>query len=72
MVLLKILEIIVGVALIAVILLQMQGSGISGAFGGSSGEFFRSKRSVEKILFYLTIALAIVFGILSLLLLITR
>ncbi len=65
----KILEIIVGALLIAVILLQMQGSGISGAFGGS-GEFYRSKRSVEKMLVWATIGLAILFGLLSIVLLV--
>lgn len=71
MALLKILEMIVGLGLIAVILLQMQGSGISGSFGGS-GEFFRSKRSVEKILIYATVVLTVAFGLLSILLLIPR
>ena len=65
----KILEIIVGALLIAVILLQMQGSGISGAFGGS-GEFYRSKRSVEKMLVWATVGLAILFGLLSIVLLV--
>ena len=65
----KILEIIVGALLIVVILLQMQGSGISGAFGGS-GDFYRSKRSVEKMLVWATVVLAILFGLLSIVLLV--
>lgn len=68
---LSILEIIVAVFLIIVILLQMQGSGLSGAFGGG-GEFYRSKRSIEKLLIWMTIILAALFGVLSIVLLIPR
>lgn len=68
---LNILEIIVAVLLIIVILLQVQGSGLSGAFGGR-GEFYRSKRSVEKLLIWMTIVLATLFAVLSIILLIPR
>ncbi len=66
-----IFEIIVGVLLIGSILLQMQGSGLSTAFGGA-GEFYRSKRSVEKILFWSTGILTTLFAIVSVLLLLHR
>ena len=46
------------------ILLQAKGTGLGRAWGGG-GEFYRSKRGVEKILFRLTIALAIIFFITS-------
>lgn len=59
-----ILQIIISVSLIAVILLQVQGSGLSSAFGGG-GEFYRSKRSVEKLLMYITIILSVLFAITS-------
>ena len=65
---LNILEIIVAVLLIGVILLQVQGSGLSASFGGT-GESFRSRRSMEKLLIYLTVILATVFAALSILLL---
>lgn len=68
---LNILEIIVGALLIAVILMQVQGSGLSASFGGS-GESFRSRRSMEKFLVYATIILAVIFALLSILLLIPR
>ncbi len=64
--LLSILQIFVSLALIAVILLQAQGTGLGGLFGGA-GEEYRSKRGVEKMLFYLTIGLSIIFLGLSLL-----
>lgn len=67
-VILDILEVLVAIVLIALILLQMQGSGLSTAFGGT-GEFYRSKRSVEKLLMWGTVVTAAVFGIISILLL---
>ncbi|HKC14505.1 MAG TPA: preprotein translocase subunit SecG [Patescibacteria group bacterium] len=68
---LTILDIIVTVALIIVILLQMQGSGLSSSFGGT-GEFYRSRRSLEKFLVWVTVILIVLFGIVSILLLIPR
>lgn len=68
---LLVLQIIIGIALIGAIVLQMQGSGLSTAFGGS-GEFYRSKRSVEKFLFIATIILAALFGIVSIVLLLQK
>lgn len=64
-------QIIIAVLLILVILLQMQGSGLSTSFGGS-GEFFRSKRSIEKLLVWATVVLAFIFGLLSVVLLLPR
>lgn len=63
-----ILQTIVALALILVILLQMQGSGLSTAFGGG-GEFYRSRRSIEKILVWATVILSIFFAVLSIVLL---
>lgn len=71
MMIFNILEIGVAVLLIVVILLQMQGSGISGVFGGS-GEFYRSKRSLEKLLMWATVVLAVLFALLSIVLLIVH
>lgn len=62
-------SVIVAVLLIIVIMLQMQGTGLSSSFGGG-GEFYRSKQSIDKLLITATIILAILFGILSIILLI--
>lgn len=61
--------IIVAVLLIVVIILQMKGTGLSSSFGGG-GEFYRSKQSIDKLLVFVTIILTILFGILSVILLI--
>lgn len=69
MVILNILEIIAALALIVLVLLQMQGSGLSSSFGGT-GEFYRSKRSIEKLLMWATVVVTVIFAVISLLLLI--
>lgn len=61
-------HIVISVALIGVILLQNQGGGISASFGGA-GEFYRGRRSLEKLMLYVTIFLGIAFGAMSLILL---
>lgn len=68
---LTIADIIIAVLLITVILLQMQGSGLSASLGGS-GEFYRSRRSVEKLLLRVTVVLAFLFGLISIILLAPR
>ena len=65
----NILTIAVAVALIGVIMLQMQGTGLSSSFGGG-GEFYRSRQSIDKLLVWLTIILTVLFGVLSIVLLI--
>ena len=68
---LNIAAIIVAILLIVVIMLQMQGTGLSSSFGGG-GEFYRSKQSIDKLLITATIILTILFGILSIVLLMPR
>lgn len=65
------IQLVISILLIVAIVLQMQGSGLSTAFGGS-GEFYRSKRSLEKFLFTTTIVLAFLFAAISLFLLIHK
>jgi preprotein translocase subunit SecG len=52
--------IVLSILLTATILLQQRGSGLGSAFGGE-GNVFRTKRGLEKGLFYATIALACLF-----------
>ena len=55
---LAIAEILISVALVAVILMQVKGEGIGGL---QSGSFVRTRRGLEKTLFQLTILLVIIF-----------
>lgn len=60
----NIIQIILSVALIAAIVLQSKGAGLGGLSGGSEGGgVFRARRGVEKLLFNITIVLAIAFFI---------
>ena len=54
-----IIQIVLSVALIALVLLQTKG-GLGGLFGGDSSVFHR-RRGVEKTLFNVTIGLSIAF-----------
>ena len=58
-------QIIVSIALIAAILLQARGTGLSGTFGGDSA-VYRSRRGVERRLWQFTIILLVLFVVFSL------
>jgi len=58
-------QIIVSIALIAAILLQARGTGLSGTFCGDSA-VYRSRRGVERRLWQFTIILLILFVLFSL------
>lgn len=66
---LVILQIIFSVSLIGVILLQSGEGGFSAGIGGSE---FRTKRGAERIVFSLTIILASLFLLTSILSLVVR
>ncbi len=57
---LSIIQIVVSLLLIACILVQSRGGGLSTAFGGT-GESYSTKRGLEKKIFIATIALAVIF-----------
>lgn len=57
---LTITQIVFSIALIVFILMQSKGAGLSEVFGGS-GNFYTSKRGVEKFLHIATIITAILF-----------
>ena len=64
-------QITLSVLLIATILLQQTGANLGGAFGGSDNSTgFNTRRGAEKVLFYATIIIAILFAASALLALI--
>lgn len=63
--LLLIAQIIVSIALIILILLQQRGTALGSAFGQEG--FYIKKRGPEKIVFYSSIVLAVLFILLSIL-----
>lgn len=60
--LMAVVQITLSIILVALILLQVKGSGLGSTFGGEMA-FYRTKRGAEKILFYLTIIIASLFMI---------
>ena len=58
-------QIVVSIALMASVLLQARGTGLSSTFGGDSA-VYRSRRGVERRLWQFTIALTVLFVLFSL------
>jgi preprotein translocase subunit SecG len=58
-------QILLSIGLIAAILLQARGTGLSGTFGGDSG-VYRSRRGVERSLWQFTILLLVLFVLFAL------
>ena len=67
--LVKILQIILSVFLVLLILIQSKGKGLTSGIGDSIG-MYRSRRGLEKAVFVMTIALAVLVVINSLLIVI--
>ncbi len=61
---LSIAQIVLAVALVLIILLQVRGGGLGGIFG-QPDTVYRTKRGLEKTMFRLTIALAVLFIIIA-------
>ncbi|HVZ11789.1 MAG TPA: preprotein translocase subunit SecG [Patescibacteria group bacterium] len=59
-----IIQIIICVALITVIMLQSRGDASAAGLAGQA-QNYRSKKGLEKVLFYATIVLAILFASVS-------
>lgn len=55
-----IIQIVISILLIVTILAQEKGVGLSATFGGG-GEFYKSKRGIDKLMFVFTIILSILF-----------
>ena len=60
-----VVQVILGVFLMALILLQSKGTGLGSVFGGDNS-VFRTRRGVEQVLFNFTIGVSIAFLIDSL------
>lgn len=61
----NIMQIVLAVALVLAILLQVRGGGLGGIFG-QADTVYRTRRGLERTLFQLTVILAVLFVIISL------
>ena len=57
---LNIIQIIIAALLVVTVLFQQRGTGLSAAFGGEGGVYFK-KRGAEKMIFIASIVLAALF-----------
>lgn len=57
-------QIVTALILVFLVMIQAKGGGLGSTFGGAGG-FYRSKRGLEKIIYFITIFMAIVFFLLS-------
>jgi preprotein translocase subunit SecG len=62
----NLIQIVISIALIAIILIQAKGSGLGGIFGGDSS-IYKTRRGVEKTLYQATVGLAVAFFAVSIL-----
>ena len=53
--------IIISVLLILSVILQSKGAGLGGLTGADAGSVFTARRGIERTLFWVTIALSVVF-----------
>lgn len=59
------IQMVLGIIIIGLVLLQVKGTGLGSTFGGDLG-FYRTKRGFEKLLFNSTIVVVALFLIISL------
>lgn len=57
---LVIFQVVVSILLILTILMQEKGVGLSATFGGG-GEFYKSRRGIDRLLFIFTAVLSLLF-----------
>jgi preprotein translocase subunit SecG len=57
--------VIVSIALITSVVLQSKGAGLGGLTGQESGGVYTARRGIERTLFWVTLALSILFFILA-------
>jgi preprotein translocase subunit SecG len=60
-----VVQIIISIVLIAAIMLQSRGDSGTGGLAGGQGQSYRSKKGLERLLFYLTIVVAVLFASIS-------
>lgn len=62
---LNVVQIILAIVLTALILFEVQSSGLGGVFGGAQSGVMRKRRGAELLLFRLTIGTAVLFFVIA-------
>lgn len=55
-------QVVLAVILIGAILLQQNEAGLGAAYGGDTGAGMHTKRGAERVMFYITIVIAVLFA----------
>jgi len=58
--------IITSIALVLSVILQSKGAGLGGLTGADTGGIFTARRGIERVLFWVTIILSVLFFLLDL------
>ncbi|MBM4436824.1 MAG: preprotein translocase subunit SecG [Actinobacteria bacterium] len=58
-------QLVLAILLIAAVLIQVRNSGLGSSLGGSDTSFFRARRGIDRLLFNLTIAIAVLFFVVA-------
>jgi preprotein translocase subunit SecG len=64
--------IITSISLVVSVVLQSKGVGLGGLTGGDTGGVFTARRGIEKTLFWVTVGLAILFVLLTLVVILVK
>jgi protein translocase SecG subunit len=64
---LNIVQIILGIALTILVLLEVRSSGMGGVFGGTQTSLIRRRRGPELLLFRLTVVTSVLFFLVAIL-----
>jgi preprotein translocase subunit SecG len=64
--------IIVAAALILSVILQSKGAGLGGLTGSDASSVFTARRGIERVLFWVTIVLSVLFFVLAIVEIIAR
>ncbi len=58
---LPIAQIVISILILICILLQERSAGLSGLVGGDGGGFYQARRGLERVIFWCTVVLVVVF-----------
>ncbi len=58
-------QLVLSVVLIGLVLIQERSSGAGGLFGGTEGGSYQTRRGLEKVIFWATIVVAVLFAALA-------
>jgi preprotein translocase subunit SecG len=62
---LQVAQLILALVVIGAVLIQVRSSGMGSALGGSDSSFFSARRGIDRVIFNFTIAISVLFFVIS-------